>query len=143
MKKLLFILAVFAVSFTAKAQTNLTSRYSKTLDTVTNTGVKNMTSARVYGNQNTVTISLKTTNLTGTQAAILRLFGSLDGVTYHRVTATLLHGNSVAPVDSLIVDAAHLQKAWVVDKSPFQYYQVQATGVGTVTFTIAGSYVAH
>lgn len=147
MKKftLIFVLGALTMFLApkAQAQVSLFSRYSVALDTVTNTATKNMTSLRVYGNQNTVTISAKTTNLTGTQSGVLRLFGSIDGVVYHRITAALLHANSVAPIDSLVIDPAHLVKAWVVDKSPFQYYQVQATGIGTVTFTVFGNYVAH
>lgn len=150
MKNLGFILIMAAMLFAvpkAGAQSSMISANThaiiKTLDTVTNTGTKTMTSARVGGSWNTVTISAKTTNLTGTQSGILRLYGSLDGVVYHRITAASLRGNSVAPVDSLVVDVNHLQKAWIIEKSPFQFYQVQATGIGTVTFTVFGNYVAH
>lgn len=126
----------------AEAQTSLKSRYSVTLDTITNTGLKSMTSARIptAGPYQNVTVTTLNTNLTGTLAGVARLWGSLDGITYFRVRSSQLQG---AQVDSLVIDAAHPKYAWVVEKSPFQYYQVQTTGVGTTTFTIQGKYVAH
>lgn len=143
MKKLILILIMGAMTvFIApvQAQTTLKSRYSVALDTVTNTGVKNMTSARVSGPLQTVSVSTINTTLTGTLSAIARLYGSLDGVDYTRIRSSQLQG---AQVDSALVDAAHTKYTWVVEKSPFQYYQVQTTGVGTVTFTVKGKYVAH
>src|ERR1051325_2683686 len=101
----------------------MVSRYSVALDTVTNTGSKNMTVAHpVSGAKQTVTISTINTTLTGTLAGIARLYGSTDGVNYFRIRSTQLQG---AQVDSLVIDAAHAKYAWVVQNSPFQYYQVQ------------------
>lgn len=123
-----------------KAQTALKSRYNVALDTVTNTGSKNMTSARVAGAAQTVTVSTINTNLTGTLAGIARLWGSLDGTNYNRIRSTQLQG---AQVDSLLIDANHPVYHWVVQNSPYQYYQVRTTGVGTTTFTIKGATVSH
>lgn len=144
MKKLLsLILVAGALTFMAsdlKAQTSTKSRYNVALDTVTNTGLKSMTTARIGGNFETVTVSTTNTNLTGTLAGVARLWGSLDGVNYSRIRNTQLQGQQV---DSLVVDANHRVYHWVVLHSPYQYYQVQTTGAGTTTFTVKGQFVAH
>lgn len=143
MKKLLgiFILGVaMLVASGVNAQTATKSRYSVALDTVTNTGLKSMNTGRVSGPNQTVTVTTVNTVLTGTLAGVARLWGSLDGIDYSRIRATQLQG---AQVDSALVDANHRVYTWVVEKSPYQYYQIQTTGVGTVTFTVKGKYVAH
>lgn len=143
MKKLFGILILgvaMLVASNADAQTSTKSRYSVALDTVTNTGLKSMTTARLAGPAQTVSITSVNTVLTGTMAGVARLWGSLDGVDYSRVRATQLQG---AQVDSLVVDANHKVYTWVVEKSPYQYYQIQTTGIGTTTFTVKGKFVAH
>lgn len=140
MKKLLTLVAIVLAATVTHAQTSLLSRYSVNLDTITNTGLKSMTTLRTPGVAQTVTVSSVNALLTGTLAGIARLWGSLDGINYSRIRSTQLQG---AQVDSLLVDPNHRVYHWVVLNSPYQYYQVQTTGVGTVTFTIKGSVVAH
>lgn len=144
MKKLVLILfvgiATMLLAPKVEAQTALKSRYSVALDTVTNTGTKNMTSLRIAGPAQTVTVSTKNIVITGTLAGVARLWGSLNGVDYSRIRSSQLQG---AQVDSLVIDAAHSVYHWVVEKSPYQYYQVQSTGAGSETFTVQGKYVAH
>lgn len=147
MKKILFIaLLVLFTAVRAHAQYpqqsgTFVSRYGKTLDTITNTGTKNLTTpARVAGAGQSVTVGIATTNLTGTQAGIARLYGSLDNIHFTRVRSALLHGQGV---DSLKIDVNNLNYHWVVDNSPFTYYQLQVVGVGTVTFTIQGYFIKH
>lgn len=142
MKKLIGFLAIILVLGTgiAQAQVNILSRYAKVLDTVTNTGTKVMTGAKVGGPMQTVTVTALYTNLTGTLKGTGYLFGSVDNITFNRIRASQLQG---AQVDSILIDAAHPKYAWVVEKSPFQYYQVSTTGQGTTTFTVQGKYVAH
>lgn len=144
MKKLIGLILLLAAFVSlapkAEAQTSTKSRYSVALDTVTNTGLKSMTTARISGANQTVSVSTVSTLLTGTLSGIGRLWGSLDGVNYSRIRSTQLQG---AQVDSCLVDPNHRIYTWVVEKSPYQYYQVQTTGVGTVTFTVKGSFVAH
>lgn len=140
MKKLLILLLLCAACVVSHAQTSLLSRYSVNLDTVTNTGLKSMTTLRTPGVAQNVTVSTVNTLLTGTLAGIARLWGSLDGINYSRIRSTQLQGQQV---DSLLVDPNHRVYHWVVEKSPYQYYQVQTTGVGTVTFTVKGFVVAH
>lgn len=140
MKKLLIILVLCAAGMVSNAQNTTTSRYKLPLDTVINTGLKTMTSPRVSGPKQNVIVSTINTALTGTLAAIARLWGSQDGVNYSRIRSTQLQGGEV---DSLIVDPNHKVYHWVVLNSPFQYYQVQTTGVGTTTFTISGTEIDH
>lgn len=144
MKKLLFVLLIAVAAINVKAQSvSLISRYGKIVDTVTNTGVKLMTSPRITGAQQNVTVSFKAAVLTGTIAGVARLYGSLDNITFTRITAAELRGNSVAPVDSLVINVNATRKHWVINNSPYQYYQVGVTGIGTTTFTINDLLVAH
>lgn len=145
MKKLLSVILICGALATmfaapASAQVSALSRYGKTLDTVTNTGTKSMTTLAVKGPMQTVTVSLAVTVLTGTLAGVARLYGSLDGVNYSRIRSTQLQG---AQVDSTGLDANRKVYHWVAPNSAFQRYQVQVTGSGTTTFTIKDLYVAH
>lgn len=144
MKKLIgvLILAVLAVSVQAQSGA-LKNAAGRSLDTVTNTGTKSMTSPRVIqAKLGSVTVTTRNSNLTGTQSGIARLFGSYDGVNYYRIRATALHNSQV---DSLVITTSPVAQkyAWVVDGNPFNYYQVQTTGIGTLTFTVAGEIIAH
>lgn len=145
MKKIVGILILCALAFGAKAQSfsgTLTNTAGRSLDTVTNTGSKSMTTGRISGKLQGVTVTTSNVNKTGTQSGVSRLFGSPDGVTYYRVRSTLLHNSQV---DSLVITTSPVAQkyAWEVDGNPFNYYQVQTTGIGTVTFTVAGQYLAH
>lgn len=120
---------------------NLTNVAKRSLDTVTNTGTKSLT-GHVPGSWKQVTVTLANANLTGTQSGVSRLFASLDGVNYFRVRSYQLHNSQV---DSLVITTSTLTKnfAWVIDGSPFPWLQTQTTGIGTVTFTVAGKFLAH
>lgn len=144
MKKIVGLLILCALAFSVQAQSNLISSNTHalipTLDTVTNTGVKTMTSTRIGGWQHEVVISTVSANLTGTMAGVARLYGSLDGVNYQRIRSTTLYGGQI---DSVVLNVNSLKYAWRLTDNPFQFYQVQTTGIGTVTFTVAGKVVAH
>lgn len=144
MKKIVGLLILCALAFNVQAQSNLISSNTHalipTLDTVTNTGVKTMTSTRIGGWQHEVVISTVSANLAGTMAGVARLYGSLDGVNYQRIRSTTLYGGQI---DSVVLNVNSLKYAWRLTDNPFQFYQVQTTGIGTVTFTVAGKIVAH
>lgn len=150
MKKFILIAAIAMFTVSVNAQSRLISSNAAalvpTIDTVTSTGVKTMQTnsfTAVKGPKQSVTISTVNTTLTGTTAGIARLWGSLDGTagSYSRIRNTQLQG---LQVDSLVIDANHKVYHWVVDKSPYQYYQVQTTGVGSgETFTVQSKIVAH
>lgn len=146
-KSLLIAVCITLAAFTASAQVNPGVKYTmlntskRALDTVTNTGTKSMT-AHVPGGWKQVTIMGVNNNLTGAQSGIFRLYGSLDGVNYTRIHASVLRNSQV---DSLILTTSALSKtySWVIEGNPFQWYRLDATGIGTVTFTTAGSITAH
>lgn len=144
MKKIVGILILATLSLGAFAQSGkLANAAGRNLDTVTNTGTKTMTSARVLqGKLSSVTVTTRNSNLTGTQSGIARLFGSPDGVNYYRIRSPQLHNSQV---DSLLITTAPTAQkyGWEIDGNPYNYYQVQTTGVGTVTFTVAGEIIAH
>jgi hypothetical protein len=142
MKNLVLIIAIACVGYAANAQTKLVSSNThalvNTLDTVTNTGSKTMSlplSARLSGLGQTTVVTTYNAALTGTMKGVATLWGSTNGVKFERVRSTALHGGQV---DSLLLDAAHPNYAWIVDNVPFNYYQVVTTGVGTTTFTVSG-----
>lgn len=141
------VLGLLAVAVPkVQAQGNLVSSnthaINNTLDTVTNTGTKTMTSARIAGKLQSVTVTTVNVNKTGTQGGIVRLFGSPDGVTYYRIRSPQLHNSQV---DSLLITTSPVAQkyAFEIDGNPFNYYQTQVTGIGTVTFTTGGQYIAH
>lgn len=137
----MLVLAIVAFTAQALSAQALNSRYHKTLDTITNTGAKTMTSTvKLTGPGESVVITTANTTLTGTMGGIGRLWGSNDGIKYQRVRTYQLHQ---LQVDSCVIDAAHPNFAWVVDHSPFAWYQVIITGVGTSTYTTQGGVVKH
>jgi len=143
MKKLIAIIFISAAALLAvpkvhaQGQQSLKNAAGRVLDTVTNTGTKTLTSQPIVGRISGVTVTESTVNISGSQSGIARLFGSLDGVTYYRVRSTMLHNSQV---DSLVITTAPTAQnyAWFVDGNPFNYYQIQVTGVGTVSFSVKG-----
>lgn len=142
MKKIFLLIAVACIGFAANAQTKLLSTNAnalvKTLDTVTNTGNKTMLlplSAKLVGPGQSTVVATFNSLLTGTMLGVSRLYGSTNGVKFERVRSTALHGGQV---DSLLISATNPNYAWIVDNSPFAYYEVITTGTGTTTFTVSG-----
>ena len=126
MKKLsLLIVAIAFIGLSANAQSGFFKRASdgKTTDTLTNSATVNM-QLPISGFQNVVSIQPLVTKISGTTAGTLRLYGSLDGTNYVRINAT---------TDSLVLaNTAGVQtKIFLVNNSPYAYYQVRVTGTGT------------
>jgi hypothetical protein len=147
MKKIAVIAALCLIGMIGHAQTSLISTninaLIKTQDTVTNTGSNTMlfpAGVKFTGPGQGVTVTTVNTPLTGTMKGVATLWGSLDGVEYNRIRSTALHG---VQVDSLVLDAAHPNYAWIIDQNPFNYYEVVTTGIGTTTFTIQSLAIKH
>lgn len=148
MKKLSLILLFGALIFVApkvNAQSTLitanTAALIPNIDTVTNTGVKSMTSGVVKSSWHTVTVSVVLNKISGTGAGTAILNGSIDGVNYSPVAASQLIGAQTASYT--ITNVANQSYNWVVAQSPFLYYQVTVTGSGTEVLAINGKYLAH
>lgn len=152
MKKLITLIAlVFAFSITANAQNYAKSFISasataidKTIDTVTNTGVINMTlplATPVRGPRQTVTVSAVVSKISGTAGGTVILQGSIDGVNYSTVAATQLQGGETATFT--LTNVASQTYHWVVLNAPFLYYKTTITGTGTVVESIASKVLSN
>lgn len=147
MKKLTLIAICVLGTFVANAQigkpvsTPLVSQYGLNVDTVTNTGTRTkVTPIRITGTAQTLTIGTSNTLLTGTLAGVARLYGSLDGIHYTRIRTGQLYGSQV---DSLVIETNQTNYHWIIASNPFNYYEVQTTGSGTVTFTSTAYLMKH
>lgn len=124
---------ILMVSFAASAQTEgtLRSLVSTTngtaLDTVNNTNSRSQL-LRVPGSYSAVTVLTTVTEISGTTAGSVKLWGSLDGTNY-----ALVDTASFSPVDQ----AAAQSHAWQVKPSTFTYYKVTYTGAGTMSAKLA------
>ena len=109
-------------------------------DTVTNTGVGAVTSARISGPAQGVTIAVVLTEISGTTAGTLTLQGSLDGTNFKAIPTEETQ-TSIATATAL--DVASQVFTWRIKNSPYLYYRVSWTGTGTMSATIAGRLMKH
>lgn len=128
MKNLLIaVLFIIVSSFGASAQSNLgtlLSVHGLSTDTVTNTAAESMTLG-VAGYQASVTVVATVTEISGTTAGSVKLWGSIDGGT----TYALLDGaGTFSPAD--VTGAQSF--AWHIKPSAFTHYRVIYTGAGTM-----------
>lgn len=134
MKKYLIIgslLAFACMAFApARSQAQVTSLVSTnnglTKDTVTNTGVRRLTT-KVVGYRATIGIQVDVTKISGTLGGTLIPVASNDGVTWYAAGSGTMTITDVASQGILFTPPLG-----------YQYYGVQWTGTGTM----AGSFVA-
>jgi len=98
------------------------------LDTVTNTGARSQV-LRVPGFANTITILATVTEISGTTAGTVKLYGSLNGTNYAEIDTAQVF----SPADQV---AAQSFK-WNVNPSQYTYYKVTYTGAGTMAAKLA------
>lgn len=130
MKKLLFIAIVFLITGTTQAQTVFSLKwntYSKTLDTVTNTGVKTST-ITVLGVHDQLSAHVTVTKISGTVAGKIYWQASTDGTNF-------------ASLDSVtITDLASATYQYNRTTTlPFVYFRVRAAGSGTMSASVTGT----
>jgi hypothetical protein len=137
-KKLIFILSAVALLIVcqpeAKSQSlyKLLSTYSKEVDTVTNAATSILTSGLVSSGSTTATVQVNITELSGTTAGTLTLFGSIDGTNFIALTdATAVP----AIATKTATDVASQSFLWRVTGNPMRYYRVSWTGSGTMAAT--------
>lgn len=128
MKKIIGIIAIICLSFTAKAQvTTLTwSGYGNTLDTVTNTGTKYASFSSLNASR-ALSIVVKVTKISGTVGGTISWQGSNDGTNYVTITTS-------SPSDA----SANYTYA-IYTPAAYRYYRVSWTGTGTMSASISGS----
>lgn len=130
MKKILFMLALGAIAFTAKAQLiTFSHTASNPSGTVTNAGTDTMNAA-INGYSAATGIQLVVTKTSGTVAGTARLYGSIDGA------------NFVATGDTLtLADQAVNTVIWRKDIPVYVNYRIRTTGAGTMVATTSAKAV--
>lgn len=143
---LLMAFALLAVPAKTQAQTsvlttlkNALSPYAA-LDTVTNTGTGTLTSVRVNGPGDNVTIVVVCTKISGTVAGTITIQGSLDGTNYKAIP-TVETQTSITTATAL--DVASQVFTWRLASSPYLYYRVSWTGSGTMAASFAAKLMKH
>jgi len=149
MKKLIGLLfaAAIVMVFSAESEAQgvlknlLSATYELSSDTLTNTATTTMTSERIAGNHNTVTVQVVVDELSGTTAGTVTLLGSLDGVNFKPLTDT----TTVPTIGTwtLIDQAAPQTYIWRIIGSPCLYYQVSHSGGTSMSAIITGKVLAH
>jgi hypothetical protein len=84
---------------------------------------------------NTVSIQAVIAKTSGTLAGTLTVQGSIDGVNYETVNASLV---LPTPATYTVTDVASQAKIFVITGSPYLYYRLSWTGSGTMIGTLNG-----
>lgn len=140
---LLFGALIFSVSKVQAQRSLLSSNAAaliKTVDTVTNTGVVNMTlpvTQPVIGQHQTITVSAVITKISGTGAGTVVLQGSTDGVNYETLAASQLQGAQTASFT--ITNVASQVHYFVVEKAGYKFFRTVTTGSGTEVVSVKGA----
>jgi hypothetical protein len=134
MKKIVFLAMIVFAAFSANSQSVVNAAmtggtYSNALDTVSNTGSKNLVK-QVPGSYKALSIVLVVTKISGTVGGSYKFQGSNDGTNY----ATL--------ATDTLTDASAVFSYKEVDKA-FQYYRVLVTGTGTMSASIKARLQAY
>lgn len=139
MKKLITLLLFAAVvSFSSTAQSNLTSVYSNTSDTVTNSGTKYMYTGAVKGFQKTVAIQYTLTEISGTTAGTISLEASIDGLNYYSY-----YGSQDSAYTFTAADVSSQTFRFLVKDVGDLYFRVKYVGSGTMSSRVTGKFLAR
>lgn len=145
MKKIIFLSLLVAFSVSVNAQRIFQKTFSSgkvkvNSDTVTNTATNYLTTLQAVPTANTVTIQWVGTSLSGTIAGTVSVLGSLDGVNFVAITGTTTGtqtGNYTA------TNVSKQSTSWTFSGSPYSFYRVSWTGVGTMSAVQNALLVAH
>ena len=132
MKKLLFLLIAFAFACTGV----FAQSFPMTGNGVVLTNAATAAcSLKVSNASNTVSIQAVITKTSGTLAGTLTVQGSIDGVNYETVNASLV---LPTPATYTVTDVASQSKMFIITGSPYLYYKLSWTGSGTMVGTLSG-----
>lgn len=148
MKKIVFIIAAVALMLAirpeAKSQAALynllSTPYGLTSDTISNAATVTLTSGVVSGGSVTATVQINITEISGTTAGTITLFGSLNGTEWIALTDA-----SAVPAiaTKTATDVASQQFIWRVTGNPMRYYRVSWTGTGTMSDRLTAQLVVR
>lgn len=132
MKK--YLIALVLVLLTASSLFAQVTMYSethgKTVDTVTNTGVRTVAIPNTPQFFDFVGFQARVDKISGTGAGVIRAVASFDGVNFFRIL----------PTDSLIVtNVTTAYKQFVLTSFPYNYVGIQYTGAGTMAYKLQGT----
>lgn len=137
---------LFLLSFVSFGQTsvlldlkNPLSPYA-TSDTVVNTATAYLTSDRVAGPAQTVTVQVVCTEISGTTAGTITLQGSINGTNFVALTDSTTVPNITTKTAT---DVASQSFTWQVTNSPYLYYRVSWTGSGTMSNKFSAKIMKH
>jgi hypothetical protein len=139
MKKLITLL-MFAVtlSFTSTAQTNLTSIFNNTSDTVTNSGTKFLYTGVIKGFQKTLAIQFTLTEISGTTAGTISLEASIDGTNYYSY-----YGSLDSAYTFTASDVSSQSFRFLVKDVGDLYFRVKYVGSGTMSSRVTGRFLTR
>jgi len=109
-------------------------------DTVTNTGTGTLSSIRVNGPGDNVTIVVTCTEISGTTAGTITIQGSLDGTNYKAIPT---NETQTSITTATALDVASQVFTWRLASSPYLYYRVSWTGSGTMAASFAAKLMKH
>jgi hypothetical protein len=148
MKKIVFIVAAVALMLAiqpeAKSQAALynllSTPYNLTKDTISNAATVTLTSGVVSGGSVTATVQVNITEISGTTAGTLTLFGSLNGTEWIALTDA-----SAVPAiaTKTATDVASQAFIWRVTGNPMRYYRVSWVGTGTMSDSFTAQLVVR
>ncbi len=119
---------MIGLSFTASAQTDLLSQYSKTIDTVTNTGTKYLTIPTPYNvSYKTWEVAVSYTKISGTVGGTATVEYSIDGSNFYSLKRDSVY---------TATDVAGQTLGWRIVDPGAKYIRVKATGTGTMSAQI-------
>lgn len=135
MKKFILIAILGLFCLTSNAQvTNMTSRYSNTTDTVSNTDTKYMYVTVTASHEN-VSIQPVITKVSGTVAGTYFIQGSLDGTNY---VSNIVSTDSVTATN--VTTNTYI---WALTSKAYKYYRIGYTGSGTMSTTLKGYFLSN
>jgi hypothetical protein len=136
MKK--YLIALVLVLLTAssllaqdfKTLTLYSETHGKTVDTVTNTGVRIVAIPNTPQYFDAGGIQARVDKISGTGAGVIRAVASYDGVNFFRII----------PTDSLnVTNVTTAYKAFVLTSYPYNYVGISYTGSGTMAYKLQGT----
>lgn len=134
MKKFLFLMiASCGIAFGSLAQQSqvgsMTATNALTLDTVTNTATKNLSTGKVK-TDGSISFVLTVTKISGTVGGTATLMGSNDGTNWAGIATAYT-----------ITDATQT-KSFDSDKTKYLYYRIACVGTGTMSASVKAQYYA-
>jgi hypothetical protein len=132
MKKIfsLLLIGLLFISVNLSAQNaaaTMKSSLGYTSDTLTNT-TATYVELPVVGVYNIMAIQAVVTKISGTVDGTIELLGSNDGTNYERIASDTLD----------LANQTTNTKIWIVSKTPYYYYRLKGTGIGTMAAQLKG-----